>query len=112
MNAKEAKEAKKRDRYYSNELILPPECDALCRFRGCYNKYEDKGNYTAGRGYTRYHITFQPCCGTRLSHGCGDGRKSYDMAAALKWCAENISDQKRRKAVKAVLEAMISINQK
>lgn len=50
---------------------MPPECDPLCLVRKCYNKYENKGSYSVGRGYTSYHTDkFAPVCGTRMCRGC------------------------------------------
>jgi hypothetical protein len=85
------KEEAKRTKYYSNDMIMPPECDALCRFRHCYQKYENKGTFTVGRGYTSYHDGFRPVCGVRQLHGCGDERKTYDKKKALEYCVDKLS---------------------
>ena len=69
-----------RERYYASEHRMPPECDVLCRFRSCYIKYEDRGSYTAGRGYTAYRDGFTPACGTRLAEGCPDTRGRHDAS--------------------------------
>jgi len=53
---------------------LPPECDWLCKYRGCLHSGENKGSYTAGRGYTSYH-TPEYVCLTRHVHGCPEGPK-------------------------------------
>lgn len=86
---REKLQEKKREEYYGNDYIMPPECDACCRFRDCYNKYENRGSFTPGRGYTSYHSDFRPACGTRLSHGCpsrrGEPDDSFDLLAALEW---------------------------
>lgn len=76
-----------REEYYNNSLILPPECDVLCPYRPCYNKYENKGSFSPGYGYTSYASTFQPACGTRLNSGCPDWRNEagdeVDLVRAL-----------------------------
>ena len=60
-----------REKYYGNEWIMPPECDPLCLARKCYNKYEDKGGFAMGRGYTSYYTDkFVPVCCTRMCRGC------------------------------------------
>ena len=64
------KEELKRKRYYEDPFALPPECDSLCLARKCFNKYENKGPYSQGRGYTRYYPDFRPICATRCFHGC------------------------------------------
>ena len=64
------KEAKKREKFYNDEFEMPPECDLLCRFRRCYQKSENKGCFSVGRGYTNYHKTFYPACTVRLNSGC------------------------------------------
>lgn len=66
------KEQAKMEKYYADELSMPPECDALCRFRNCYNKGQDKGAYNVGRGYAYYYERFIPACLTRLNCGCPD----------------------------------------
>lgn len=71
-------EEKKRERYYASPYYLPPECDHTCLLRPCLNKYEDKGSFSVGRGYTNYSDRFQPACGTRLSQGCPDWRDRDD----------------------------------
>jgi len=53
---------------------LPPECDALCEFRDCLQKGEDKGTYTIGRGYTSYRKEPRYVCVTRMNRGCGANR--------------------------------------
>ncbi len=90
----------KREKYWSDELILPPECDLLCRFRSCYHKGEDKGSFTQGVGYTRYYETFNPCCMSRLSHGCG-GRDTIpvDISEALTWCVPKLQGSTKEKKV-------------
>lgn len=64
------KEEAKRKRYYEDNFALPPECDSLCLARKCFNKYENKGSYSQGIGYTRYYPDFRPVCATRAFHGC------------------------------------------
>lgn len=44
--------------------------DAKCPKRDCYSLGFDKGSFTPGRGYTRYHEKEKPVCGHRLYHGC------------------------------------------
>jgi len=98
------KEEKRREEYYADELALPPECDVLCPFRPCFNKYEDKGSFSVGRGYTSYSETFRPACGTRLNHGCPHWRgkpqdkDEVDLSEALKWAAEQLELPTRTKA--------------
>lgn len=82
------------DKYYSNPYTMPPECDACCRFRSCYNKYENKGSFTIGRGYTSYHTTFRPACATRLHQGCpsrdGEFDDTFDKEKAYGWIREQL----------------------
>lgn len=66
MGTKTARERACQD-YYEDDLALPPEADHLCLFRPCLQKYEDKGSFTPGRGYTSYHEDFRPAC----EHGHG-----------------------------------------
>ena len=72
-----------REEYYNNSLILPPECDVLCPYRRCYNKYENKGSFTPGKGYTSYSKVFTPACGTRMSSGCPSWRDEANDEANL-----------------------------
>jgi hypothetical protein len=76
-----------RQAYYSDDLALPPEADVLCLMRPCFNKYEQKGTYNPGRGYTSYSNRFEPACATCLNHGCPDWRDTpedeVDLALAL-----------------------------
>jgi len=44
--------------------------DADCADRPCYRFGYDKGSFTPGRGYTRYHTVERPVCMTRHLHGC------------------------------------------
>ncbi len=101
-------EEKKRDKYYADELIMPPECDLLCRFRTCYNKYENKGVYSQGRGYLSYHSEFKPACGVRMDRGCGVPRPQYDMGSALDFVIDNINAKNvaYRRSALAILKAM------
>jgi len=101
-------EERKRDKYYADELIMPPECDLLCRFRPCYNKYENIGVYSQGRGYLSYHSEFKPACGTRMMRGCEVPMPPYDMAKSLDFVIDNINAKKiaYRKAALAILKAM------
>ena len=69
-----------REEYYNNSLILPPECDLLCPYRRCYNKYEDKEAYTQGQGYSK---EFRPICATRQASGCPPWRNEVDDEANL-----------------------------
>lgn len=82
---------RRRTVYYANPFILPPECDALCYFRPCYHKYENKGAFAVGTGYTKYSDDFMPVCATRQAHGCPGYRGSVDdeadMAAAVRQVA-------------------------
>jgi len=98
-------EEKRRNAYYTDPLALPPECDCLCPFRPCFNKYENKGSFSTGRGYTSYSSTFRAACGTRLSHGCplwrGESEDKVDMLKALKWAHEQLSAEKRTPRTKA-----------
>lgn len=103
---------KRREKYYSDDSIMPPECDVLCRFRPCYGKYEDKGSYSAGRGYTSYHDGFYPACSTRLSHGCGYGRGALDVVSVLAYFSmaiEEISPCVRTAKARAKLRNMAEI---
>jgi len=94
------KESKKREAYYADETALPPECDCMCPFRPCFSKYENKGSFSPGRGYTSYSETFRPACGTRLSRGCpawrGKPDDRVDIRRALETAAEQLEAEKRR----------------
>lgn len=94
---------KRRNDYCDSEYAMPPECDLLCRFRSCYNKYENKGSFSVGRGYTSYHEDFRPACGTRLNHGCpftrGGEQDNFDMREALEWLGEKL-EQSQDKSIK------------
>jgi hypothetical protein len=96
---------KQRDRYYASETWLPPECDVLCLFRPCYNKYENKGSFTPGRGYTKYHDRFYPVCGTRMNNGCpafrGQPNDQVDTKKAIEWCWKVLKDKPRLKTDRA-----------
>ena len=85
---------KKRNDYYGDNYAMPPECDACCRFRSCYNKYHNKGSFAIGRGYTSYYTDFHPACGTRLAHGCpprnAEPGDSFNMLDALKWMYDEV----------------------
>lgn len=85
-------EEEKRNRYYGNEFSMPPECDSCCMFRSCYNKYEDKGIFVSGRGYTQYFDKFYPACGSRLNNGCptrdGSLKDSFNLGKALEFIQE------------------------
>jgi hypothetical protein len=76
-----------RQAYYSDDLALPPEADALCLMRPCFNKYERKGTFSPGRGYTSYSNRFEPVCATRMTRGCpawrGTPEDEVDLALAL-----------------------------
>jgi|GEM_PF-2452944 len=61
---------------------LPPECDALCAFRRCLMRGEDKGSFTPGVGYTSYHDESQYVCMTRHAHGCPHPFSAPDGSAA------------------------------
>jgi len=104
-------EEKKRAAYYADELALPPECDVLCPFRGCYNKSENKGAYSVGRGYTSYYSTFKPTCGVRMNHGCGHPRRDINLIKALQWVRNNITDKPKKRRMRAlkVLDAVIEL---
>ena len=106
-------EERKRDQYYADPLAMPPECDLLCRFRPCYAKYEDKGSYTAGLGYTDYSSRFCAACATRLNHGCGSGRASYGRAEALRWVVKQLASKTKRDRDAAVrtLNAMAAFEE-
>lgn len=41
-----------------------------CWKRRCMSAGEDKGSFTQGVGYTKYHATPRPVCTTRHLHGC------------------------------------------
>lgn len=88
------KAEEQRKAYYDDPLALPPECDDLCRFRPCYNKYENKGSFTPGTGYTDYYDDFTPVCSTRMSQGCPPTRNAPGDKAnhikALLWAAETL----------------------
>ena len=49
---------------------LPSECDELCRYRTCFHPGENKGTFSAGRGYTSYHAKPILVCVYRMNHGC------------------------------------------
>lgn len=106
----------KRELYYDDPLILPPECDVLCPFRPCYNKYENKGSFTPGVGYTKYSSTFQPVCGTRMTCGCPVWRRrendKVDVKKACAWILENIDSRKLkvRKRVRDILRELSNAN--
>ncbi len=86
-------EKRRQKSYWEDPLIMPPECDALCRFRTCYQKSENKGVFQPGRGYTSYHTDFHPVCNHRHLHGCPDSREKstegIDILRALKFIHEN-----------------------
>lgn len=97
--------------YYSNPIVIPPECDPLCIFRNCYAKGEDKGSYVVGRGYTGYYQP-EPCCMTRLRQGCGDARiaiTSEETVKALEFILEYLNGIKvpKRDRKKAFCAKMI-----
>lgn len=98
----------KRETYYANDFILPPECDALCIIRTCYNKYEDKGSFSQGRGYTSYYKDFRPACGTRLCHGCPSTRnkenETFDIECAKEILSRKGIPKKFKNAIKKVIE--------
>ncbi len=104
----------KREKYWADDLILPPECDFLCWFRSCYKKGEDKGSFTQGVGYTKYHDNFIPCCMTRLLHGCGAPWKdSVNMSLALTWCLSKLKENTKEKNIAMrVLELLAASLQK
>lgn len=101
-----------RAAYYADELALPPECDHLCPYRPCFNKYENRGGFTYGRGYTSTHSDFLPACATRLCQGCPDWRNSVgdcaDMGRAREHAAELAKSRKlrHRRRAKAILRAI------
>ena len=104
------KEQKKREKYYSDPLAMPPECDPLCRFRGCYNKGEDKGTFSPGRGYTSYYKTFNPACMQRLHHGCrGRTLTIGQQAKAVKWAMGMLRSTRKleRQAGLRVMDALV-----
>ena len=72
-----------REEYYNDNLILPPECDVLCPYRRCFHKYEDKGSFSQGVGYTSYNKEFKPVCATRQAQGCPDWRDGKNDQANL-----------------------------
>ena len=53
---------------------LPPECDALCEWRTCLHKGENRGTFSVGRGYTSYYEKPVYVCMYRQHHGCGNNR--------------------------------------
>lgn len=111
------KEEKKREAYYADPLALPPECDLLCMFRVCLNKYEDKGAFSQGRGYNSYNTTFRPACATRLNSGCPSWRGGVDdkvsLVEALQWAESKLRPggklapiRQRRVAVRVINEVI------
>lgn len=109
---KEKIEKEKRDLYYSDELAMPPECEPCCMFRSCYNKYENKGSYTPGRGYTSYYSQFYPACGTRLNSGCPDRtgglNDSFDMTKAVNFLKEKLKEYKNSDMKKKEKERLLN----
>ena len=116
---------KRRSDYYSNDLMLPPECDVLCKFRPCFNKYEDKGSFSYGRGYTSYHEKFCPACGSRLNHGCPEWRDGIDdkvdEVEVLSFLKDKLlgkcalkGNQKRKQMIfcEEILEKLIELKEK
>lgn len=105
-----AKEKAARDKYYANECILPPECDALCRWRPCYHKYENKGAYSVGRGYTNYYDIFIPVCGHRMCHGCPEWRNKpgdkIRASTAIQWAYDTLGDSSKSKLKNTALEVL------
>ena len=100
-------EEKKREVYYANDLVMPPECDKLCRFRKCYHKSENKGSFSVGRGYTSYHEKFYPSCGVRMCHGCPDRDGNVDLNKAFQWIHDMITGKKKeREEAKRTLKAL------
>jgi len=108
---KEKIEDEKRDRYYSDDLAMPPECEPCCMFRSCYNKYENKCSYTPGRGYTSYYSQFYPACGTRLNSGCpcrdGSLNDSFNMNAALQFVRTKLKESMKKETKKRDRERML-----
>lgn len=103
---------KARAAYYADVLALPPEADVLCPYRPCFNKYEDRGGFSYGRGYTSAYTDFKPVCATRLCQGCPAWRRQpddqADRAKAEAHAAEleasrSIRHRKRAKAIRRAL---------
>lgn len=103
----QAKQEKARAAYYADPLALPPEADALCLLRPCYNKYENKGSYSTGRGYTSSYSTFKPACATCMNQGCPSNRGKPDeelsvhkAAKVLAWAITN--DKTKHRVVREI----------
>lgn len=121
---KKAIEEKKRNDYYSNEYSMPPECDACCKFRPCYNKYENKGSFSPGRGYVDYYSEFYPACGTRMNSGCPSHRNcfddSFDELEAMEFLQKTLfgecTDKKKKKSdiafARRIIRDMIALKKK
>ena len=94
---------KVREVYFSNPYRLPPECDNLCLLRPCLNKYEDKGSFSAGRGYTSCSKGFNPACSTRLCNGCPNTGNSEGDRLSVVRAYEILGDPDSPKGVTATI---------
>lgn len=102
---------RKRQRYYDDPFALPPECDPLCLIRPCFNKYENKGNFSPGRGYTSYHKDFSPACGTRMCHGCPSFRNKENDELDVSKAVELLSMKPIPLKIKEILKKIVKDNQ-
>ena len=97
----------KREKYYANVFSLPPECNPLCLVRSCFNKYENKGSFSVGRGYTSYHDEFYPACGTRMNCGCPSSRDSGNEEFDINKAKELLSHKEVPTRIKEALQMLV-----
>jgi hypothetical protein len=91
---------------------LPPECDALCQWRDCLHKGEDKGTYQPGRGYTSYYKKPEYVCMTRLTQGCpwvNNHRTLPDTKKMMSQLRDMIDSSKASRKVKANMLELVKI---
>ena len=99
---------KQRNRYYDNPFALPPECDTLCLVRSCFNKYENRGNYSQGRGYTSYYTDFRPVCGTRMCQGCPSWRNTDSDQLSVDRARELLTEKRVPRKIRDALTTLIA----
>jgi hypothetical protein len=82
------------------------ECDVLCPYRKFYQRGEDKGSFTPGKGYTSYHKKPIPACNTRLNHGCPDSCPA-DIKAFLEDMKKELLTLRFNRKQAAVFQTLI-----